>query len=210
MGAQLAKSAVQTAALLGLTHAEARLFFHMALTAKDTDSVPRYFASRDDMAVALGFGNASSNAAERAIERAIAGLKAKHAITPLNRPHIGTRAEYRLEPHESVGALDKESTHKSVVRAPTNVSPEPHESVGAKEPRGSKKEPGPILLRCLWHDTYEPNCTECRRAYAKGKEAQEADKPKPLLHTCKFVGGYCINPNCSNYDPRLKEVADAV
>lgn len=85
---------------------EFRLLAWMSLRALDSDSPPRYFASREETALALGrrvpdagaddAGDAERQAAFQAIKEATAGLIRTGAIKRTRIGGNGRRAEYAL------------------------------------------------------------------------------------------------------------------
>lgn len=100
MGAQLVGKAFAFAALNDLRPNEALLLVWMAHTALDNDKQPRYFASRDESAIALGRSAAeiaaNRRAAHQAVKVAVAGLVKSGAIARIRVGREGTRAEYAL------------------------------------------------------------------------------------------------------------------
>lgn len=104
LGLYAAKSAVLAAARLNLGNTAARLFLHMALECWDdrdnpAGQTPRlYFAGRESSAIALGFlaPDNGSEAAHRAVKRAIRELVDAGAIVRLRAGRSGQTAEYEL------------------------------------------------------------------------------------------------------------------
>lgn len=105
MGLYAAKNAVLVAAQLRLGNTAARLLLHMALECWDDSDNPRrqeprrYFAGRESSAIALGFlapGN-GSEAAHRAVKRAVRELVEKGAIARVREGGNGRTAEYELK-----------------------------------------------------------------------------------------------------------------
>jgi hypothetical protein len=101
MGAQLVARAYRFGSQVALKPNEARLLMYMALTALDTDAEPKYFASREDSAFALGRDLANASPAEIAsafqqVKVAVNGLMDTGAITRVTRGSAGRRAEYGI------------------------------------------------------------------------------------------------------------------
>jgi len=104
MGLYAAKNAVLVAAQLGLGGAASRLFVFMALECWDDADNPagqmprRYFGGRETSAIALGFlaPENGSEAAFRAVKRAIHELVDAHAITRVRHGGNGHRAEFEI------------------------------------------------------------------------------------------------------------------
>jgi len=71
------------------------LLCRMAWTAKDSDQWPAYFAGWDTLALALGYEEPESMAAQKAIARALAQLTEAGCITPDGFAKGGNR-RYRL------------------------------------------------------------------------------------------------------------------
>jgi hypothetical protein len=105
MGLYAAKSAVYTAASLGLGSMATRLFLHMALECWDDDDNPagqaprRYFGRRESSAFALGFmaPDNGSEAAFRAVKRATRELVDRGAIVRVRPGGNGQTAEFELQ-----------------------------------------------------------------------------------------------------------------
>ena len=105
MGLYAAKDAVLVAARLGLASTATRLFLHMALECWDEEDNPgrqkprRYFARRESSAVALGFlaPTNGSEAAFRAVKRAVRELVDKGAVIRVRHGGNGQTAEYDLQ-----------------------------------------------------------------------------------------------------------------
>jgi hypothetical protein len=102
MGLFAAKNAVLVAARLELGNSATRLLLHMALECWDEDRsdqpARRYFAGRESSAVALGFlapGN-GSEAAHRAVKRAVKELVDRGAISRVRLGGRGETSEYEL------------------------------------------------------------------------------------------------------------------
>lgn len=87
------------------------LLAYMALTARDADSPPRFWGGRESLVLALGrrlppvvptdhpdhYANTlEREAAFTAVKRALKALRLAGAITLLNTPGPGERANYRL------------------------------------------------------------------------------------------------------------------
>lgn len=111
MGAQLVKAAYVFALSWPLKPNEFRLLAYMALTAKDTDAQPRYFAARESSALALGRRvedaphpddpraaeiERDRSAAFARVKVATSGLVRAGAIKSIRRGREGQRAEYAL------------------------------------------------------------------------------------------------------------------
>ena len=102
MGLYAAKSAILVAARLKLGNTAARLLLHMALECWDEkrgEQEPRrYFGGRELSAIALGFlaPENGSDAAYRAVKRAIHELVDSGAITRLRAGGRGLTSEYEL------------------------------------------------------------------------------------------------------------------
>lgn len=104
MGLYAAKSAIYMSASLGLGHTATRLFLHMALECWDDDDNPagqaprRYFGRRESSAFALGFmaPDNGSEAAFRAVKRAVKELVDKGAIVRVRSGGYGQTAEFEL------------------------------------------------------------------------------------------------------------------
>lgn len=102
MGLYAAKSAILVAARLKLGSTAARLLLHMALECWDEkrgDQEPRrYFGGRESSAIALGFlaPENGSDAAYRAVKRAIHELVESGAIARLRAGGRGLTSEYEL------------------------------------------------------------------------------------------------------------------
>ena len=95
MGAKLAIRAVDFRTDRKLANAARVLLITMALHARDDDEEPRSYLGRAKLAHALGYSSLTPAAAS-AVSRWIGVLVRARAITPINRPHEGRRAEYRL------------------------------------------------------------------------------------------------------------------
>ena len=102
MGLFAAKNAVLVAAQLDLGNSATRLLLHMALEcwddARGGQPARRYFAGRESSAIALGFlaPDNGSDAAHRAVKRAIKELVASGAISRLRLGGRGETSEYEL------------------------------------------------------------------------------------------------------------------
>lgn len=108
MGAMLVSRTFAYAVDVPLRPNEKHLLLFMALTALDTDSTPRYFASREESAIALGrrvpdaAPRGEPDAPERvaaleAVKVAIRGLVKLDAIVQLKRAYAGVqRPEFEL------------------------------------------------------------------------------------------------------------------
>lgn len=105
MGLYAAKDAVMVAARLQLGNTAARLFLHMCLECWDDADNPakgeprRYYGRRELSAIALGFlaPDNGSEAAFRAVKRAIKELVDKGAIVRLRHGGNGWPAEFELQ-----------------------------------------------------------------------------------------------------------------
>lgn len=83
-----------------LPHVPFRVLVFMALTAKDSDEEPVFYAGRESLAVALGRLAASKDkAAQVAVERAIRSLKRHGAITQIQEAKYRQSAAYRINLH---------------------------------------------------------------------------------------------------------------
>jgi hypothetical protein len=122
MGAQLARLAYAWAVDRTVKPNEMRLLVFMALTALDADNPPRYFASRESSAVALGrrlperveesdptFSSVEKerDAAFSRVKVATQGLVKSGAIRNVKRGREGQRAEYALTFQSSLLPGDK-------------------------------------------------------------------------------------------------------
>ncbi len=102
MGLYAAKNAVLVAMRLQLGNTAARLLNHMALECWDEprgeQAARRYFAGRESSAIALGFGapENASEAAHRAVKRAIKELIERGAIRRVRLGGRGETSEYEL------------------------------------------------------------------------------------------------------------------
>ena len=102
MGLYAAKSAILVAARLDLGNTAARLLLHMALECwdekRDAQEPRRYFGGRESSAIALGFLAPAngSDAAFRAVKRAVRELVDSGAITRLRAGGRNLTAEYEL------------------------------------------------------------------------------------------------------------------
>ncbi|WP_341953598.1 hypothetical protein [Salinibacterium sp. TMP30] len=102
MGLYAAKSAILVAARLRLGNTATRLLLHMALECwdekRDAQEPRRYFGGREMSAVALGFlaPENGSDAAHRAVKRAVHELVESGAITRLRAGGRGLTSEYEL------------------------------------------------------------------------------------------------------------------
>lgn len=102
MGLFAAKNAVLVAARLELGNTAARLLSHMALECWDEDqggqAARRYFAGRESSAIALGFSapDNGSEAAHRAVKRAVKELIDRGAIRRVRLGGRGETSEYEL------------------------------------------------------------------------------------------------------------------
>jgi hypothetical protein len=81
MGARLAKAAAVLDYPRLTTHAARVVLGYMALVALDDDKDPTYFAGNGPLALALGYRDPTSAAAQRAVERALAELEAVGIVT---------------------------------------------------------------------------------------------------------------------------------
>lgn len=88
------------------SHAARLVLTRMAVTAKDADSVPRYWDGWEPLASALGRTpnedgtwptSAAENAARRAVDRTVATLIRDGLIERTNVPRPGLQAEYVLK-----------------------------------------------------------------------------------------------------------------
>jgi hypothetical protein len=115
MGLYAAKNAVLVAAQLDLGGAASRLFVFMALECWDDADNPagqiprRYFGGRETSAIALGFlaPDNGSEAAFRAVKRAIRELVDAQAITRIRFGGNGHRAEFELNVDSRRPALSR-------------------------------------------------------------------------------------------------------
>jgi len=102
MGLYAAKAAVLVAARLSLGNTASRLLMHMALECWDEkrgDQEPRrYFGGRESSAIALGFCAPAngSEAAYRAVKRAVHELVAAGVISRVRTGGRGVTSEYEL------------------------------------------------------------------------------------------------------------------
>ena len=102
MGLYAAKSAILVAAQLDLGNTAARLLLHMALECwdekHDAQEPRRYFGGRESSAIALGFLAPAngSEAAFRAVKRAVHELVASGAITRVRAGGRNLTSEYEL------------------------------------------------------------------------------------------------------------------
>jgi hypothetical protein len=109
MGLYAAKSAVLVAAQLRLGNSAARLLLHMALECWDEADNPgrqeprRYFAGRESSAIALGFLAPANGteAAHRAVKRAVRELVEKGAVIRIRDGGNGQTSEYELQLNSS-------------------------------------------------------------------------------------------------------------
>jgi hypothetical protein len=122
VGAKLVGLAFTFAARKKLKPNEQLLLLWMALTALDADNPPRYFAAREQSAIALGRivpdepDPANPRAAEIIAERqaafqrikiATTGLIDAGAIVRLNRGREGRRAEFKLTIGSTFGERER-------------------------------------------------------------------------------------------------------
>jgi hypothetical protein len=137
MGLYAAKNAVLVAARLKLGNTAARLLLHMALECWDDEDNPghqeprRYFAGRDSSAIALGFlaPENASEAAHRAVKRAIKELVDAGAIRRIRVGRNGVTSEYELaldssRPPMGRGGANVAELHPAGLRGATNWSPQ--------------------------------------------------------------------------------------
>jgi hypothetical protein len=137
MGLYAAKNAVLVAARLNLGNTAARLLLHMALECWDDGDNPagqeprRYFAGRASSAVALGFLAPAngSEAAHRAVKRAIKELTESGAIVRLRAGRNGLTSEYQLILDSARPALSRRSNnvaelHPATGQGTTGWSPQ--------------------------------------------------------------------------------------
>jgi hypothetical protein len=104
MGLYAGKNAVLVAARLNLGNTAARLLLHMALECWDDADNPggqqprRYFAGRESSAIALGFlaPTNGTEAAHRAVKRAVKELVDSGAIVRIRAGRNGLTSEYEL------------------------------------------------------------------------------------------------------------------
>jgi hypothetical protein len=73
-----------------------RLLVHMALTARDDDPRPRYFAGTEAMAAALGRTPPIDETDRKVVSKALAALRSSGAVVTVERGVIGRRAVYAL------------------------------------------------------------------------------------------------------------------
>lgn len=95
MGYRLADAAEAVAARLGLAHAPARLFTHMARKASDDDRQPVYFAGQERMALAIG-ADAGADAGRLALNRARRALVKAGVVRVEAKSAPGRNAVYAL------------------------------------------------------------------------------------------------------------------
>jgi hypothetical protein len=115
MGLYAAKNAVLVAARLGLGGSASRLLTFMALECWDDADNPRgqaprrYFGGRETSAIALGFlaPDNGSEAAFRAVKRAVRELVDAGAITRVRYGGNGHRAEFELNVDSSRPAVSR-------------------------------------------------------------------------------------------------------
>jgi hypothetical protein len=125
MGLYAAKNAVLVAARLKLGNQAARLLLDMALECWDDKDNPaeqeprRYFAGRESSAIALGFlaPDNGSEAAHRAVKRAIRELVDAGAIVRVRAGRNGLTSEYELILDSSRPAIRRQS-NVAVLRRP--------------------------------------------------------------------------------------------
>ena len=129
MGLFAAKNAVLVAMQLGLGNTAARLLNHMALECWDeqhgVQAPRRYYAGRESSGIALGFGapHNGTEAAHRAVKRAVRELIDRGAIRRVRAGGRGETSEYEL-------LLD--SSRPVGTRRPSN-EPIPFPSQGAND-----------------------------------------------------------------------------
>jgi hypothetical protein len=136
MGLYAAKNAVLVAARLNVGNSAARLFLAMALECWDDEDNPaaqlprRYFAGRESSAIALGFlaPENGSDAAFRAVKRAIRELVDAGAIVRVRTGRNGQTSEYELKVDSSRPQI-RRSSNVAVLRlagdqGTTNWSPQ--------------------------------------------------------------------------------------
>lgn len=138
----MAKEAYAVAVSIGLTDRQTRLLVFMALTAKDTDPEPRYYAAREESVRALGKFipdapepdhpdaarvNRERHNAFKSVKDATAGLVRAGVIVSHRRGQSGQRAEYRF----AFGILV--STPRSATEGHENRAPERHD---VRTPKG--------------------------------------------------------------------------
>jgi hypothetical protein len=127
MGLYAAKNAVLVAARLNLGNTAARLLLHMALECWDDrdnrggQEPRRYFAGRESSAVALGFlaPDNGSEAAHRAVKRAIKELIDTGAIVRIRSGRNGVTSEYQLVLDSSRPAGSRRSGNVAELRPGT-------------------------------------------------------------------------------------------
>jgi hypothetical protein len=137
MGLYAAKNAVLVAARLNLGNTAARLLLHMALECWDDADNPagqeprRYFAGRETSAIALGFlaPDNGSEAAHRAVKRAIRELTDSGAIVRIRTGRNGLTSEYQLmldsaRPAAARRLKNVAELHLSSDQGTTNWSPQ--------------------------------------------------------------------------------------
>lgn len=140
MGARLVGKAYAFAANNPLKPNEFRLLAWMALTAKDTDQPPRYFASREESALGLGIFVSDAEPGKRdsafeLVRKAIAGLVDAEAIERVKRGRVGQRAEFTILTKFNVTSL--RSPNDSLgLRSPPSFVDSPNDSWG-HEPNDS-------------------------------------------------------------------------
>lgn len=120
MGLFAAKSAVLVAMRLEIGNTAARLLNHMALECWDEDHgiqpARRYFGGRESSAVALGFGapHNGSEAAHRAVKRAVKELIDQGAIRRLRSGGRGETSEYELLLDSSRPATSRRGSNEPI------------------------------------------------------------------------------------------------
>jgi len=128
VGLYAAKSAVLVAARLRLGNTAARLLLHMALECWDDLDNPsgqtprRYFAGRESSAIALGFlaPENGSDAAHRAVKRAIKELVDSGAIVRVRSGRNGHTSEYELMLDSVRPVSSKRSGNVAELRLPSS------------------------------------------------------------------------------------------
>ncbi|MBU1250621.1 MAG: hypothetical protein KJ659_09085 [Actinobacteria bacterium] len=160
MGIRLVKAAYVALADAKVTPSARTVLIWMAMTARDEDSPPRYFAGREVTAFALGRRipdepypddpdrddiNREREAAFRRLQDAMTSLERAQLITRLKSAARGRTAEYRLELTPRLKPV--EHTTENVAHPPTetvgNTRRKPsamHDGKRRAEDRGGLKE----------------------------------------------------------------------
>jgi hypothetical protein len=130
MGLYAAKNAVLVAAQLRLGNTATRLLLHMALECWDDGDNPagqlprRYFGGRTTAAIALGFlaPENGTDAAFRAVKRAVRELVDKGAIARVRSGRNGHTAEFELQLDSSRPLTARRAPHDvAILRRPDGL-----------------------------------------------------------------------------------------